>query len=481
MFAQDTRHRSGGAASAPGAAELAFSKLYEGLHQRIARAICHPCPVFSDGRTVRIEFLDCVAWVVNLSVHSIHVELRNPGGSWQRSRQKVDLSDPLEGLFWLDQLTLQWMPQIEEEFGDHASEAAWSLQYRLAGQFQDSDLLKPTSRQVRHHIRPSTKLIRIMGHISRRGARLPCDNQTYSDFWQDEESWNNLSDHYHHLAHFYYLLRKQGAIEKGANLSGMRAKCIERGLNPAGWRFLSEHGEMAYTALLQAGGDEPPELGKLLAYIEWQSRARLAKPLDTRFGNCLDEAGCIVKTGPGRYRIGIDPRLGCVAQERAARCPPGSDIWQEWEQRQAWVNVLDWVRDQQPTFDRNQWRKGWDAIYEAYQNWLQGKQPGLKWDAVLGTVVIKQWRLRELTNSTELEVESARMHHCAALYIDPCSDGEYVMFSAENARSGDPVATIGFEKTEKGWTLDQVRGKCNRDPSPEIRALGREIFRRMCG
>ena len=167
----------------------------------------------------------------------------------------------------------------------------------------------------------------------------------------------------HPLKNFRDLAFTSGVILEEDDMGVLREACRISGLNMAGWRFLNRHGESAYAAVLSAeeGGESVFE--KALFYVNWQCRGGLKRPLDielgTRFITCMK----------GIYELipGVDPRILKAAD----------DFWDDLADpaerlffaQDVWVRVVDWLRGQQPVFDRNQWRSGWRAIRRLYQTW----------------------------------------------------------------------------------------------------------------
>ena len=447
--------------------------VYDAICQAIAAALSNPCPVFIDGKSTRIEFMGCVAWIVDFERRTIRFKTRTPRAAWKASSRATKLYWPLEDYFWLDVIIQRWVSPINGAFGSRANEATWNIQSALAYQlYSRADWLAPTTRQLRHHFNVSPNLLSLIQHLGSWSREFEINNENYSMFWREEETWLHLATYYSDLAHFYYLLRKEGLLESSANISGLRAKCFQLGMTKAGWRFLCKHGVSAYEAYYSDFDTSLAYPTILIAYINWQADAGLKRPLQKRYARRVHESNCIVTREGGKRQVILDPRLAQIGNELASQHP--TEDFNDagyWGVLRNWTEVLQWVVDTQPHFDRNQFTAGWKAIYRSYQSGLISQKPALAWEPVLGSFRYEQWWIKELTKSTEFKVESSRMHHCAVTYVEDCSDRKYVMFTVEKATDNSPAATIGFEKKGDKWSCDQVKGKFNSDPGPDFAQL----------
>jgi hypothetical protein len=213
--------------------------------------------------------------------------------------------------------------------------------------------------------------------------------------------------------------------------------------------------------------------------MNWQADAGLDAPLDQLMAKRVHESNCLTLMPDRSYHVLLNPRLARVAQEVFDLSAKEDRQEWYWGYLRNWRRVLEWIVNEQPVFDRNQFKAGWKAIYRCYTDWIKAKQPKVNWASVLGSFLFDKWWIREMVSSSDLELESLRMHHCAVTYVDVCSAGEYVMFSVEDAENHSPMATIGFKKKSDDWVLDQVRGKFNDDPGPELDHVMHEIQARL--
>ena len=94
-------------------------------------------------------------------------------------------------------------------------------------------------------------------------------------------------------------------------------------------------------------------------------------------GACLKWADCFGRDRAGNCIVIPDPRLARIAV----------DTWAESEEDDTaidnvltrWLDVVEWIRDHAPVFDRNQWKAGWPAIERSYQQWCRRQAPIVHW------------------------------------------------------------------------------------------------------
>jgi len=143
------------------------------------------------------------------------------------------------------------------------------------------------------------------------------------------------------------------------------------------------------------------------------------------------------------------------------------------------TEVLMWLRREKPLFDRNQWRAGWHAIQRSYLRCLKQTPGELSWSPVLEPFVIDSWRIRPLTTSNDLALEGIRMRHCVAEYDESCHEGTCHIFTVEDVNNDEPAAMISLAKSNSGWVVDQVKGRRNIDPCPEMQDIAKNILEKL--
>ena len=281
-----------------------------------------------------------------------------------------------------------------------------------------------------------------------------------------------LANYQHPLKNFRDLAITNGTIFKEDDMGVLRQACRIHGLNQAGWRFLNRHGESAYAALFSMVENLEGVFEIALCYVNWQCRGGLKEPLvnelGKRFITCL---GGIYEMVPA-----IDPRILKVANDYWNKLvDPAERLYFAQDE---WVRVLNWVRDQQPVFDRNQWRSGWEAIRRNYQKW-QRLNPELDaWHSLLPAFDQGDLHIRPLTSTHDLAREAYQMQNCLEDYARPCLFGDYRLFSISDKSGGASLATAGIVKEGDYWKIDQIKGRFNRDPETRAAKLGRVITKK---
>ncbi len=81
------------------------------------------------------------------------------------------------------------------------------------------------------------------------------------------------------------------------------------------------------------------------------------------------------------------------------------------------------------------------------------------------------WTITEILTSRALFLEGQAMRHCVATYKEKCVCRQVSIWSmqVETQRGRQRALTIEVEIPK--WTICQVRGKCNRLPSANERAI----------
>ena len=276
----------------------------------------------------------------------------------------------------------------------------------------------------------------------------------------------------HPLKHFRDLAIANGTIFKDDDMGVLREACLIHGMNKAGWRFLNRYGKDAYTAIFPVVEGTGSVFEAVLFYVIWQCRGGLKKPLveelGKRFITCMGDIFSPDFT--------IDPRIASVANDYWSKLADPAE--RQYFAREEWVRVINWMRDEQPVFDRNQWRSGWRAIHRNYQNWQRLNPDRHTWKSILPAFEQGDLRISPLTSSYDLAQEGYRMRHCVALYAKHCLAGNYRLFSISEISSGQPLVTIGIMKEDNYWKIDQIKGRFNQVPEARAASLGLIIQRK---
>ena len=78
---------------------------------------------------------------------------------------------------------------------------------------------------------------------------------------------------------------------------------------------------------------------------------------------------------------------------------------------------------------------------------------------------LKRWQMMELTNSEQLRIEGAALHHCVASYADRCYRGMSRIWSLRSWQGDKVHHVLTIEVDPKRRAVVQARGCANRFPS----------------
>jgi hypothetical protein len=261
---------------------------------------------------------------------------------------------------------------------------------------------------------------------------------------------------------FLLFAQRCGHTFAGNASAKLRTLCLEMGLTPAGWRFIHRFGSTAYKAVVQTSAAQESNFENALSYVAWQVQGGLNTPLPEQLGEkYLLTMGLVLE-----LEHEIDPRLAHVAYLHWQTLNE-VDLQEEFAEQQ-WVQVLVWMRDQSPKLDNNQWRAGWPVIWRKFKQWQKLHSAEDHWSSALGELSVGNWRVVPLTCSYEVALEGMAMKNCVAVYATQCLTGKYRLFSIRSTETGKRVATVGLEKNENNWDLEQVKGKCNKNVTQEL-------------
>lgn len=89
------------------------------------------------------------------------------------------------------------------------------------------------------------------------------------------------------------------------------------------------------------------------------------------------------------------------------------------------------------------------------------------WSKKDGDGHVVDWRLMEITTSERLRMEGVTMKHCVFSHGWACARGAMAIFSLQE--NGKPVLTVEYSPGSR--TIGEVRGVCNRVPTPSEWAI----------
>lgn len=290
------------------------------------------------------------------------------------------------------------------------------------------------------------------------------------DLSTPKKAATELTNYHHPLKNFRQLAITHELIDSDDDMGVLREVCLSNGLSKAGWRFLNRYGEKAYSAVLPTVEEDVHTLETALFYVNWQCNGGLQEPmadeLGERFISCLYDAYILKRN--------INPRIAKTANDYWKKL--ADPIERKAFANEEWVHVLIWLRDEQPRFDRNQWRAGWKTIRRRYQKWKMLNRSRIAWNSILPSFDQDGLHVEPLTSSYDLAQEGGRMKNCVGTYTKECISGDYRLFSIAEKSSGRPLATASIQKDGSYWKIDQIKGKFNNTPDTRAAKLGRVIL-----
>ncbi|MEM6683808.1 MAG: PcfJ domain-containing protein, partial [Pseudomonadota bacterium] len=81
------------------------------------------------------------------------------------------------------------------------------------------------------------------------------------------------------------------------------------------------------------------------------------------------------------------------------------------------------------------------------------------------------WRINQLRNAKDLQLESETLKHCVASYHWSCARGDCTIWSLSRSRDGANFERRQTIEVNKKGQIVQCRGLANRDPSVPERAI----------
>jgi len=448
--------------------------LFEEISHQLAFALSQPCSVFEDRYSVRVEFLDCIAWVALKVERVLRMEVKDSKGYWQLSTLRFDLLKPMHTKSWIDQVLLAWVGDIVMTFRDDAEEAYDWLRKEIGKRFHNKSSLHGVRQQVRHHMSVSPGMIEALLHIKRQaGMRQALMNTDVSEMWPAADFWAELHEKYPNLTLLCHLATKGKKNGPMWNVSKVRSTCLKHGLSPSGWRFLLKEGEASYRAIVDSGIGEAKAFPMAIKLIEWQSRSGLKGSIPPEMAIAFINFAAMALLEGLNIAEHVDPRIARVATTYYLKLDLAEDRTEFIEND--WLEVLIWLRNAQPEIDKNQWRSGWSSIWKKYTAGLGGRDPTAEWESRVRDISIFGMKVKPLTSSKELCLEGMKMNHCVSSYAKVCLEGSYRVFSIREATAEKRIATVGLSFADHVWRLDQIKGRNNCRVSFEVESLSKTL------
>lgn len=448
--------------------------LFKEISQQLAFALSRPCSVFEDRYSVRVEFLDCIAWVALKIERVIRMEVKDSKGYWQLSTLRFDLLKPMHTKSWIDQVLLAWVAEIVMTFRDDAEEACDWLRKEIGKSFHNKSSLHGVRQQVRHHMSVSPGMIEALLHIKRQaGMRQALMNTDVSEMWPAADFWAELHAKYPNLTLLCHLASKGKKNGPMWNVSEVRSTCLKHGLSPSGWRYLLKAGEASYRAIIDSGIGDAKAFPMAIGLMEWQSRSGLKESLPPEMAIAFINFAAMALLEGLNIAEHVDPRIAKAATTYYLKLDQADDRTEFVEKD--WLEVLIWLRNAQPQIDKNQWRSGWSCIWKKYTSGLRSRNSTAEWESRVSDLSIFGLKVKPLTSSMELCLEGMKMNHCVSSYAKLCREDAYRVFSIREATAEKRIATVGLSFTDHVWKLDQIKGRNNCKVSSEVESLSRTL------
>lgn len=450
-----------------------YLKLLELISKRIANALKSTLPVRSIQDGQRMVLLDQISWVVDHSMKELRQEVRDEEQEWRDTGLVFDIRSPLNTSEWIGYVVKPVLAELQLRIPSTATGSLFNwLKRNLEIRFQNSEWLDPVREQVFQHCQVMPGLCQAVTEIYSLTERRIVNSETYSQFWANAPAWSGFIDEAPQLLHFYYWYKEYFALPVGDGLGAVREDCLEDLWQPGTWRFLAGHGRKCYEDFYQPHLPHNQNFFNFLGFIGMQKHAELDEPLPTDLARVLGSVLQTIDTDS----MQIDPRILRI----------GASKWKEENLKgngkqfaeSDWLEILVWMRDEQPSFDKNQWRAGWNAIWRQFQLRREDTGAFRQWGSLISEFVIDQWRVVPLVDELSLAQEGLAMKNCVGTVADCCIAGTYQIFSIADMTTNARLATVALVKKSEKWTVEQVKGKCNSEVDGAIEHVARVILER---
>lgn len=132
-----------------------------------------------------------------------------------------------------------------------------------------------------------------------------------------------------------------------------------------------------------------------------------------------------------------------------------------------------------------EWSSRWHQIHPQWVRAVEfSGEVALEWEPLVNRIELSRMfgaeTVRELCNSVELEVEGEALSHCVASYAGRCRKGECRIFGIQLTSGERATMEIELVSRQGGeWTLAQIQGRNNREPSANVTAVAARFFQTL--
>lgn len=247
----------------------------------------------------------------------------------------------------------------------------------------------------------------------------------------------------------------------------MRRQLLAEGLSPRAWRHLARHGTRNLLPD-QARKTAWSHLVRSLSALEeadWPAAPISAVEL------LFDTAG--PPTVGGWSDTGAPVWFWRMLLQHAARVKSHAGEYTEF--LAAAVQWAFWARRANLMPDPNQLRAGipWLAKWcenHASRDALNSSRVWLQWLPQAPVIAESRWKAIPLRSAAAVFDEAIALHNCADGLIEKCALESVVLISLRNA-IGKRRALAEYSRVDGTWICTEVKGPCNRPPTPEERRV----------
>jgi hypothetical protein len=145
--------------------------------------------------------------------------------------------------------------------------------------------------------------------------------------------------------------------------------------------------------------------------------------------------------------------------------------------------VIDWWLDEstrgRPLIGHN---ATYTSLIRRQQRWhqlmvLKSPEYLQMWQSALPAYENAALRAVPLTDTLMLAREGMEMRHCVASYAKDCARGDTRIFALEDTETGER-ATLELRRRAWVWFAGQLKGPCNAEASPRLRAAAERLAAR---
>ncbi|MFC1740224.1 PcfJ domain-containing protein [Pseudomonadota bacterium] len=452
-----------------------YLKILESVSRRMANALSGQLKLIEIECGTRLQFMDQISWVADFEKKQLRQETRNSQRNWTDTGLAFRIEKEFETAYWIGLIVNPVMNEFTLRSGRSikVTLAHW-LESNLIARFQNDKWLESLRKQVFRFCQTIPGLYEVIKEAQPLMGPKRIDSTMYSEYWANSETWMELVRKSPKLVNFYSLFVEDFALPVGTNMHVVRDGCLKYGWKPSTWRFLAKYGRECYEYFYQQHIEPDLNAYNFIGFVELQRQANLEASLPRALARIVASVVQTIDIDD----MPFDPRVLKV----------GYSKWAEEDKEGTgnsfadteWLEVLIWMRDTRPRFDKNQWRAGWNVIWRQYQAWIQTNREACVWKSSLEEFLVGNWRIKPITDDIALANEGLIMKNCVGSYGERCKSGKYRVFAIIGNRSNYHVATVGLEKEDE-WDLDQVKGKCNTNVNAEMQRMAALILRRYIG